>query len=124
MRAWLQKHDLSSEEFDISDAASAKKALRDFDWQCELNRQAQATSETCPPGLGLVTEGGEILHICPGNDVRCIVHFHFSSTRKLFGLFSRRVDLVKTFTHVSLDKTRQMIDAFFVRDFESIKRMA
>jgi hypothetical protein len=77
-----------------------------------------------PPGLGLVTEGGEILHICPGNDGRCIVHFHFSSTRKLFGLFSRRVDLVKTFTHVSLDKTRQMIDAFFVRDFESIKRMA
>ena len=71
-----------------------------------------------------VTEGGEILHICPGNDGRCIVHFHFSSTRKLFGLFSRRVDLVKTFTHVSLDKTRQMIDAFFVRDFESIKRMA
>lgn len=124
MRAWLQKHDLSSDEFEIPDASSAKKVLREFDWQDQLSRQAQATSETCDAGLGLVTDEGDILHICPGANGRSMVHFHFSDTRKLFGLFPRRVDLLKTFRDVSLDRVDQMIDALFVHDFERIKHMA
>jgi len=124
MRAWLQKHDFSSEEFEISDASNAKKILGEFDWQGELSRQVQATSETCDPGLGLVTDEGDILHICPGTDGRCMVHFHFSDTREAFGLFSRKVDLLKTFRDVSLGRVHQMIDAFFVHDFERIKHMA
>ena len=124
MRAWLQKHDLSSEEFEIPDASNAKKILGEFDWQGELSRQLQTTSETCDPGLGLVTDDGDILHICPGTCGRCMVHFHFSDTRRVFGLFSRKVDLLKTFRDVSLYRVHQMIDAFFVHDFERIKHMA
>lgn len=124
MRAWLQKHDFSSAEFEFHDSAAANKVLREFDWQTELNRQAQATSDSCDPGLGLVTDGHDILHICPGRDGRCMVHFHFSGTRKFFGLFARRVNLLKTFRDVSADQVHQMIDALFVDDLEKIKRMA
>ena len=62
MRAWIQKHDLSAQEFEAPDSSAAKSALHGFDWQIELNLQARtpAGSETCDPGLGFVSGCGSV----------------------------------------------------------------
>src|SRR5437870_3108427 len=85
MNAWLQRHNLSSEQFEIPDAAAAKEFLRRFDWASECESEARSTNDACPAGLGLVVAEGHILHICPRTNGSSLVHYHFPKL-KLLGL--------------------------------------
>ena len=118
MQAWIQTHDFSSREFEAPDSSYAKKALREFDWSAELDRQA-SREESCDPGLGLVFGDGHILHFCPDRQQRYMVHFHAPPKSRFF---ARPRTL--TMRDVPVGKAEQMIDAFFQRDFDVITRNA
>jgi hypothetical protein len=121
MNAWLQRHDLSAEEFEIPDAAAAKELLRGFDWAAERTREVHGSGETCLAGLGLVVAPGHILHICPGGDGRSLVHYHFPK-RQRFSVLASRVS--RTWTEVPSEEVERMIDQLFIGDFEGIANRA
>ena len=121
MRVWLHKHDLTAEEFDAPDSSAAKCMLHGFDWASECERQAKSVAETCDPGFGLVAGDGHILHICPGANAACRVHFHFPGKRKLLGLFPRTVQQSRMWETVSLQEADRMIDRMFLGEFDALK---
>jgi hypothetical protein len=85
MNVWIQRHDFSSEERDDLSLKDAERILRDFDWLSEREKQSRSVDGGCDPGLGLVRQDGRILHICPGPDDRCYLHYHYPETRKILG---------------------------------------
>ena len=121
MNAWLQRHDLSSEEFEITDAVAAKELLRRFDWASERELEAHSKDDTCPAGLGLVAAEGHVLHICPGRDGHSLVHYHFPKKPNLLGLRSHGL---LTWTEVLSEEAERMIDHFFSGDFDVIRDKA
>jgi hypothetical protein len=124
MRAWIQKHDLSAEEFDAPDASSAKRAFHGFDWAAECQRQAQSSGETCDPGFGLVVGDGHILHVCPDPKGACVVYLHYPSRGKLFGLLPKTVQQTRTWNAVSVEEADRMIDSMFLGHFDALTARA
>ena len=121
MRARLQKHDLTAEEFDALDSSAVKRMLHSFDWASECERQAKSGGETCDPGFGLVVGDGHILHICPGANGACRVHFHFPTKRKFLGLIPKTVQQSRMWETVSLQEADRMIDRMFLGEFDALK---
>ena len=85
MMMWIQLHDLSNKEMEGATKEQAEQALSTFDWKGELSKEKESEDETCPPGLGLVSDEGEILHICPINSESCFIHYHYFTSKKLLG---------------------------------------
>ena len=112
MKAWIQKHDFTSQEFEAPDSSYAKRVLGEFDWLAELNQQAEEGTETCDPGLGLVMEDGHILHLCPNGRKRHLIHFHFPRKNRFSALILGGLQ-TETLFNISLEKAEQMIDAFY-----------
>ena len=121
MRAWIQKHDLSAEDFDTPDALAAKRVLHDFDWPGECKLQAQSSGETCDPGFGLVVGDGHMLHVCPNGKGECLVFFHYPSTKRLLGLIPKTVQQTRRWSNVPLQQADRMIDSVFRGEFDALK---
>lgn len=85
MKMWIQLHDFSSEEIGNATEEQARQALSTFDWQREIQREKESSPESCPPGLGLVSDSNEILHICPGESDSCSIHYHYPVSKKVLG---------------------------------------
>jgi hypothetical protein len=85
MKMWIQLHDYSSKEMDGAVAEQATEALATFDWMSELKQRDQFKGAACDPGLGLVSDNGSILHICPIDEQRCCIHYHYDVRSKLLG---------------------------------------
>lgn len=124
MNAWIQKHDLSADEFQVSDAADAIKRLREFDWRPECELQQNSSGEVCDPGLGLVVGDGHILHICPRSQESCTVHFHFLETKKFLFFFSKPRQDLKTWRSASIEQAERTIEYLFRGDYDAIKSQA
>jgi hypothetical protein len=83
--------------------------------------EASRTEEDgCPAGLGLVVEAGHILHICPRDSGRSLVHYHFPKR----GLFGLRTPESRTWEEVSSEEVERMIDHLFGGNYEAIAEMA
>ncbi len=120
MKAWLQRHDLSSTEFDVVDSDAAIRILLEFDWRAERELQARKDGDTCDPGLGLIVGDGHILHLCPDGAGRCLVHFH-QPTRGRIPWLTRSRKAVKSWHEVPLERVGQMIENLFSGDFETLR---
>ena len=121
MNAWLQRHDLSSEDLEIPDAAAAKELLRKFDWASQCESEDRSTDDTCPAGVGLVVAEGHILHICPRAEGRSLVHCHFPKRSRFWGLTSQDS---RTWTEVPSEEVERMIDNLLSGEFGAIARRA
>lgn len=87
MLLWIQLHDFTSEEMPTVDAKAAKRAFREFDWASELRRHKEALEkeeDCCDPGLGLVSDNGSILHLCPINEKFLCFYYHYMTIKKEF----------------------------------------
>ena len=65
----IQGADLTlRQEGDVAAASDALSLFRDFDWdsECSLLAEREAAGEdTCPPNLGLISDCGDYLRLCP-----------------------------------------------------------
>lgn len=64
--------------------------FRSFDWELELRLCEQSDrdgSDYCDPGVGLVREDANILHLCPKNSSVAAVFYHYRKPERLFGIF-------------------------------------
>ncbi len=96
---WIQRADFSATDHSAVAVADAVRALEGHDWDRELALYAElesAGADCCPPGIGFVDPGGDILHICPTGNGRAMVHYHFTSTGKLLGLLPVPRSMVET----------------------------
>lgn len=121
MNAWLQRRDFSCEEFELADARAAFCLLREFDWRSELKLRTETWRGRCDPGLGLIVGDGHVLHICPDEDGRSIVHFHHPVVRKILW-FDFRKQKLNTWYDVPMDKVELMIESLFRGDYNELVR--
>lgn len=121
MKAWLQRHDLSAAEFEVVDAAAAIRILREFDWRAERELQTRNAGATCDPGLGLMVGDGHILHLCPNDDGRCLVHFH-QPVRSRIPWFGRSRKTVKSWRAVPPELAERMVEHLFNGNYETLRR--
>ena len=95
MTVWLQRHDLTSEDLTDSSMDSAVSTLESFDWQDEIEKEIaaeKAGEDRCPPGMGLIHEEGQILHIIPTENGRFFCHYLYpTKQRKFLGLFGKAI---------------------------------
>lgn len=125
MKAWIQRHDLSAENFEFADASAAKKALHDFDWATECRLQAESEDENaiCDPGFGLLVGDTHILHICPHPEQMCMVHFVFPKKKKLLGFIPILREATRTWKGLPLADADHMIELLFTGDYQGLAKM-
>ena len=96
---WIQRADLSATDYGPVEAVDAVRAFETHDWRRELDLYSELVSagaECCPPGIGFVEPGADILHICPSGDGRAMVHYHFTARRQLLGFVPLLRPIVET----------------------------
>ena len=79
---WAQRSDFSADSFkkNISEKMAIEE-FRNFPWKEEIDKHsasAQAHKDSCPPGIGIVTKTGDVLHIFAASTDEFVV----SDTRK------------------------------------------
>jgi hypothetical protein len=93
--------------------------MRTHDWLSEwrlLEERAARGLETCPPGIGFTAGPGRILHICPGEDGRALVHYHFSERQRWLGLIPHDAAVVRTKYAVESSQLAEVVRHFFDDD--------
>jgi hypothetical protein len=114
MKAWLQSADLSSVDLQLH-VEEAIRTLHGHDWAGEEVRRAaleRAGGEWCEPGLGLVREDGQILHLCPAGATATV--YHHSRARVLGALWWR--NRLVTRPSFPLADAADLVRAFFARN--------
>ena len=118
---WIQKADLTSEDFDAVDYKQAQVALKKIDWRKEIQKQRELEhigKENCDPGIGFVADDGRILHICQDGKGKAYFHYHFSETRKIFGIIPFKFDQVASRMSIVEYELAEVIRRFYLEDHE------
>ena len=120
---WIQKADFTSEDFGAVDYKQAQVALKKFDWAKEIQKQNElekSGNESCDPGIGFISDDGRMLHICPNGKGKAYFHYHFSKTRRLFGLIPSKSDLIASRMDIHEFDLAEVIRRFYLSDHEWI----
>ncbi len=126
MNAWIQKHDLSAEEFTLSSPQEAIEILLTFDWATESQKQKEKEEndiENCPAGLGIVAQKGLFLHICPDEDFKCLVSFRYPKTTKILGILPRTFHHLNSAEEVTKVQATELIKLFFASQYSEIEEI-
>jgi len=113
---WIQRADFSATDYSAVEVGDAVRAFDGHDWRRELELYSElesAGADCCPPGIGFVDSGGDILHICPSGNDRAMVHYHFTATRRLLGLIPMSRAIVETRQDVTRRQVLELIEFFF-----------
>lgn len=122
MNCWIQRHDLSAEDFVISDASDAISKFESFDWLSELEKKKinEDKIETCPPGIGFVSGRGEILHICPQENETNMIHYHYPESSKILWIIPVTSPKTITKNGISKNTVHTFIKLFFEKSYTEI----
>ena len=113
---WIQRADFSATDYSPVDVAGGVHAFEGHDWRRELDHYSELEGsgvECCPPGIGFVDADGDILHICPTESGRVMVHYHFTSTRRLLGLIPMPRSIVEARQDMTRSEVLELIGFFF-----------
>ena len=113
---WIQRADFSSTEYGPAEVADGVSAFETHDWRRELDLYAEREStgaECCPPGIGFVDPGGDILHICPGGNGLAMVHYHFTGVRTILGFIRVPWSMGETREGIHRSVVLELIGFFF-----------
>jgi hypothetical protein len=110
---WIQKHDYSYEESEILTSDEAIKIFEGYDWAQEIVQVEEIEGKDCPPGFGVVSEKGKILHIVPSESGECMIHFHYPEKKRFLILFSGTVQSTITLEQVSWKESVGYIELIF-----------
>lgn len=116
---WIQRADFTATEEVAIDHVGAVELLSSHDWRSEwrlLREREAAGLETCPPGIGFTATRQRILHICPGDDGRALVHYHFTEPRRWLGLIPINATIVRTNPAVESSQLREFVRRFYECD--------
>lgn len=89
MNAWMQLHDYSHVDLPDGSFGMAIKALREFDWEAEIQKEEELSlsgGDGCPPGIGFNSEDERTLHLMPNRDQTASVFYSYTTKKKLLGL--------------------------------------
>ncbi len=120
MIVWIQRHDFQYEELPAATAGEAVAAFEAFDWASEIRKSAESGEEACPPGFGVVTDEGLILHLVPRDSGECMMHFHYPRKRRFLLLFSGHVRETVTREGVDRETCLLLIESMFLEDREQL----
>ena len=70
---WIQRADCSATDYGPVEVTKGVRPFETHDWRRELDLYSELESsgtDCCPPGIGFVDSGGDILHICPSENGR------------------------------------------------------
>ncbi len=121
MRVWIQSADFSTKEYEL-DEPETQELFLGHDWahEIELLREKElGGKEWCDPGIGLVREDGQILHICPEAE-NTTVHYH--RPEKILGLFRSR-NRVLTRSSFPRSHVPKLISHFFRYEDHLLERI-
>jgi len=113
---WIQRADFSMTAHGPVGLTDGVRAFEMHDWRHELESYSKlesAGTECCPPGIGFVGPAGDILHICPSENGRVVVHYHFTGTRKLLGFVRVPRTIVETRPEMHRSVVSELIGFFF-----------
>lgn len=102
---WIQRANFSLEEYHDSEPTLIIEALITTDWDALISErlELQAQGEVCGhPGLGIVFDNGEIIHILEPLTQPYLGFFHYYVNRSFFGFF--RGDSIYTASFRNLTK--------------------
>jgi len=119
MLLWIQLHDFSSEEMPIVNAMASKRAFSEFDWAAELTRQKEALEreeDCCDPGMGLVSDNGSILHLCPIDEKFLSFHYHYLTIKKEFVFVSTESEEMHYVEKFPISEINDVINLHFAGD--------
>jgi len=123
MIVWIQRHDYAYEELPAATAGEAAEAFRNVDWAGEIRQAGESGAEACPPGFGVVTDEGYILHLVPDESGEYLMHFHYPRKRRFLLLFSGHVRETITRDGVDRDTCLLLIESMFLEDREQLMAM-
>lgn len=115
---WIQRADLSATDYGPVEVTDGIRAFETHDWRHELDFYSElksAGTECSPPGIGFVDPGRDILHICPSENGRVMVHYHFTATRKLLGFIPMPHSIVETKQELHRSVVSELIGFLFER---------
>jgi hypothetical protein len=122
---WIQHADFLATDHEPVDVAEALRLMATHPWEDELALGAGRENsglESCPPGIGFVAPGGELLHVCPTGDGRALVHYHAASRGGLPGLVRGHRTAVHTRESMLLAEVGELIHFLFHGQGDSILR--
>lgn len=118
MQIWIQRADISvAVEQPINSPEEAMEKFLAFDWETQwssFDALIKRDADCCPPGLGLVREDRNILHICPKSEGLMTVFWHKPQPRRLFGFRKRHSP--SNPAQLNSVKTRHIVEMFFSRN--------
>ncbi len=118
---WIQHADFSSEDFPVTDVVGATKAYENHNWDAELearqNRE-EVGQEWCDPGIGFVVGDGRILHVCPMEEGRASVHYHYVEPRTFLRFFGYHSSGLRSNMDIERASASEFIQRFFLDDHE------
>lgn len=94
---WIQRADFEAKDAAAADTSELCRLFESHDWTSELQYRQSLDAggkESCDPGFGVVLPDGFILHICPDDATSLLCHYHYTTVRRILGLFpSQRQDI-------------------------------
>lgn len=118
---WIQKADLSHEDFEAVDYKQAQLAFKTFDWRKEIQIQndlKKSGKENCDPGIGFVSGDGRILHICPDVNGRAYYCYNFVESRRFLGIIPYKSNQIVSRRNIIEFDLTEVIRRFFLGDHE------
>ena len=116
---WIQRADFTATEYEAVDSVRAVELLSAHDWPSEwrlLREREAAGLETCPPGVGFTAAPGRILHVCPSDDGRALVHYQFTESERWLGFIPSSAVIVRTNSAVEIPRLPEFVRRFYADD--------
>ena len=130
MNYWIQNSDFSNptglgESELVESAGQLLGILAEYDWAKENAYEekclAKNNDDCCPAGIGIVSDEGHILHICPKmTKGTAVVHLHHEVSTKILGFIKSTKDQVTTFENVPQSKLESAIKNFLANEYAAI----
>jgi hypothetical protein len=119
IKYWIQKADLSAQDFQPITSFEAVKIFQNYDWNSELSNRRQLEEDGkdfCDPGIGFVSSDQRILHVCPLDSHNAYFHYHFMKQSKFLGLIPNNHQVTYSNMRVEINLIREAIENFYVNN--------
>ena len=118
---WIQRADLSFEDYAAVDYKKAQSALEKVDWHTEKLRQTElksAKKENCDPGIGFVADDDRVLRICPDGEGNAYFHYHYPRRFRVLGLIPLKFLRTASRKRTGELDLPELIRRFFLNDHD------
>jgi len=127
MNVWIQRHDFNSTDLADTTVDNALNQFETTDWATEdrlASRKQDPGEEFCSAGIGFVHPSGTILHLCPDGSGRMMMHYHYTISRRILGVFPKSTQETVTIESVPEHEAESMIRLHYSNNSDAILEAA